>query len=56
MPRAGLCDGKATDLAGGVAGEMRLKSCWKLGGTGVGVVGFDEHLGNGNGGTSFNAD
>lgn len=56
MPRAGLDDVNATDLAGGVAGEMRLNSCGKLGATGVGVVGFDEHRGRGNGGTSIKVD
>ena len=46
-----------TGRAGGVAGEMRLNNCCKLAGTGGGVDGVDEHLGNGNGGgASLNAD
>lgn len=53
VPRAGLCDGKATALVGGAPGEIRLNNCCRLGGTGGGVGGVDDvHLGNVGGGKS----
>lgn len=49
VPRAGLCDCSGLlRLATLVAGDIRLKYCWK----GGGVEDVDEHLGGGGGGTS----
>lgn len=53
VPRAGLCEGRATGRVGGVTGDIRLKSCCRFAGTGGGGGGVDELRGSGGGGASL---